>query len=55
VLSYLSKASVSDDITPNGCTYANTYNNDHWNKPATYSLVEDLILPILRNPVGRAF
>jgi hypothetical protein len=55
VLSYLSKTSVSDDITPNGCTYASTYNNDHWNKAATYASVEDLILPILREPVGKAF
>jgi len=54
-MSYLSKTSVSDDITPNGCTYASTYNNDHWNKASTYTSVDDLIIPVLRQPVGKAF
>lgn len=54
-MSYLSKTSVSDDITPNGCTYASSYNNDHWNKASTYASIDDLIIPILREPVGKAF
>jgi hypothetical protein len=55
VMSYLSKSTVSDDITPGGCTYANSFNNDHWNKEATYTSVADTILPVLREPVGLAF
>lgn len=55
VFSYLSKNTVLDDITPGGCTYAYTYNNDHWNKNTTYEGVADYILPILREPVGKAF
>jgi len=31
VYSYLSKNTVYDDITPGGCTYSYTFNNDHWN------------------------
>jgi hypothetical protein len=37
VYSYLSKNTVYDDITPGGCTYSYTFNNDHWNKEATYT------------------
>lgn len=55
VYSYLSKNTPDDDIQPGGCTYAFTYNSDHWNKIATYSAVSDFIMPILREPVGKAF
>jgi hypothetical protein len=55
VFSYLSKNTPEDDITPGGCTYANSYNNDHWNKKETYDTVSDYILPVVRDQVGRAF
>jgi hypothetical protein len=42
VYSYLSKNTPDDDIQPGGCTYAFTYNSDY-------------IMPILREPVGKAF
>ena len=48
VYSYLSKNTPQDDLTPGGCTYANTYNNDHWNKKETYDGVSDFILPVVR-------
>jgi len=55
VYSYLSKNTPEDDITPGGCPYTNSYNGDHWNKESTYESVADFILPILREPVGKAF
>jgi len=55
VFNYLSKNTPNDDITPGGCTYSYTYNNDHWNKADTYQSVVDYILPILREPVAKAF
>jgi hypothetical protein len=46
---------VYDDITPGGCTYSYTFNNDHWNKEATYTAYSETILSVLREPVGKAF
>ena len=44
VYSYLSRNTVHDDITPGGCTYSYTFNNDHWNKEATYTAYSETIL-----------
>ena len=55
VYNFLNKNTKLDDITPGGCTYAYTYNNDHWNKEQTYEGVSDFIMPVLREPVGKAF
>ena len=55
VYSYLSKNTPLDYIQPGGCNYAFTYNNDHWNKAPTYEGISEYILPILREPVGKAF
>ena len=55
VYSYLNKNTVLDDITPGGCNYTYTYNNDHWNKEGTYTTYASTILSILQEPVGRAF
>ena len=54
VYSYLSRNTVHDDITPGGCNYSYTFNNDHWNKEATYSAYSETILSVLREPVGKA-
>lgn len=54
VYSYLSRNTVYDDITPGGCNYSYTFNNDHWNKEATYTAYSETILSVLREPVGKA-
>lgn len=54
VYSYLSRNTVYDDITPGGCNYSYTFNNDHWNKETTYSAYSETILSVLREPVGKA-
>jgi len=55
VFSFLEKTTPLDDIQPGGCLYAYTFNSDHWNKEATYEEIADFILPVLREPVGKAF
>ena len=54
VYSHLSKNTVYDDITPGGCNYSYTFNNDHWNKETTYTAYSETILSVLREPVGKA-
>ena len=44
-----------DDITPGGCNYTYTYNNDHWNNESTYTPFASTILSILQDPITRAF
>jgi hypothetical protein len=55
VYNWLGEQSFYDDLVYGGCPYVGSYDAAHWNDNATFANVSAYLLPVLREPLCRAF